>query len=84
MNRYRVMLVRRPVLDPAVVPLHAAYLNGLRERGQLDLSGQFSDGTGGAYQLQAADLAEATALVHDDPAYLGGGWNITVYEWQAH
>ena len=84
MNRYLVMLVRRPVLDPAVVPLHMVYLDGLREQGQLELSGPFGDGTGGAYLLHAVDLAEATALVHHDPAHLSGGWDITVHEWRAH
>ncbi|MEO9079335.1 MAG: YciI family protein [Rhodanobacter sp.] len=84
MNRYLVVLVRRPVLDPTVVPLHMTYLDGLREQGQLELSGPFGDGSGGAYLLHAADLAEANALVQQDPAWLSGGWDITVYEWRAH
>ena len=84
MNRYLVMLVRRPMLDPALVPLHMAYLDGLREQGQLELSGPFGDGTGGAYLLCAADLDEARALVQQDPAWLSGGWDITLHEWRAH
>ncbi|MDE2155134.1 MAG: hypothetical protein KGJ32_04460 [Xanthomonadaceae bacterium] len=84
MNRYLVLLIRRPQLDPAAVPLHLAYLDGLRGEGRVELSGGFSDRSGGAYLLHAADLAEATAIVHDDPAHASGGWDITVYEWQAH
>ncbi|RCS31049.1 hypothetical protein DEO45_04725 [Rhodanobacter denitrificans] len=82
MNRYLVLLIRRPHLDPAVVPLHRAFLEGLRAEGRVELSGGFSDKSGGAYLLHAVDLAEATALVHNDPAYVSGGWDITVYEWQ--
>lgn len=83
MKRYLVLLIRRAHLDQAVIPLHLAYLAGLRERGQLELSGGFSDKSGGAYVLHADDLAEATAIAHNDPAHVSGGWDITVYEWQA-
>lgn len=76
--------MRRPLLDVAVVPLHVAYLDGLRRQGRLELFGPFGDGTGGAYLLHAADMDEATALVHQDPAHLSSGWAITVYEWHAH
>lgn len=83
MNRYLILLIRRPHLDPAVVPLHLAFLEGLREEGRLELSGGFSDKSGGAYLLHAADLAEATAIVQNDPAHVSGGWDITVREWLA-
>lgn len=84
MNRYLVLLIRRPGLDPAVVPLHLAFLDELREHGRIELSGGFSDTSGGAYLLRAADLAEANAIVHRDPAHVSGGWDITVHEWLAH
>ncbi|HEV2679092.1 MAG TPA: YciI family protein [Rhodanobacter sp.] len=84
MNRYLILLIRRPDLDSAVVPLHQAFLGGLREQGRVELSGGFSDRSGGAYLLHAADMTEATAIVHSDPAHVSGGWDITVYEWQAH
>jgi uncharacterized protein YciI len=84
MNRYLILLMRRPDLDPAAVPLHRAFLDGLREQGRVELSGGFSDKSGGAYLLHAADMTEATAIVHSDPAHVSGGWDITVYEWQAH
>lgn len=84
MNRYLILAMRRPHFDPAVVPLHQAFLDRLRERGRVELSGPFGDKSGGAYLLRAADLAEATAIAHSDPAHLSGGWDITVYAWQAH
>jgi uncharacterized protein YciI len=84
MKRYLVLLIRRSTLDPAVVPLHLAFLEGLREEGCLELSGGFQDKSGGAYLLRAADLAEASAIVHRDPAHVSGGWDITVREWLAH
>ena len=83
MNRYLVLLIRRPQLDPAVLPLHRAYLERLRDEGRVELFGAFSDKSGGAYLLRADDLAEATALVQQDPAHASGGWNITVHEWLA-
>ncbi|MEO8998762.1 MAG: YciI family protein [Rhodanobacter sp.] len=84
MNRYLILAMRRPHFDPAAVPLHLAFLDGLREQDRVELSGGFSDKSGGAYLLQAADLAEATVIAHSDPAHVSGGWHITVYEWQAH
>lgn len=84
MKRYLILLRRRPELDPAVIAQHLAYLDGLREKGQVELSGGFTDKSGGAYLLHAPDLAQATTIAHADPAHTSGGWDITVYEWQAH
>jgi uncharacterized protein YciI len=83
MNRYLVYLLRRPDVDPAVVPLHIAFLDDLRTQGRIELSGGFSDKSGGAYLLRADDLAAAQAIVQRDPAHASGGWTITVHEWQA-
>ena len=83
MHRYLVLLVRRPQLDLAVVPRHLAYLDDLRAQGKLELSGPFGDQSGGAYLLRADDLAQATAIADHDPAHVSGGWQLTVYEWQA-
>ena len=83
MNRYLVLLRRRPDVDPAVVPVHIAFLDDLRTQGRIELSGGFSDKSGGAYVLRADDLAEAMAMVQRDPAHTSGGWTITVREWLA-
>jgi uncharacterized protein YciI len=83
MNRYLVMAMRRPDFDPAIVQPHKDFLEGLRAGGRLELSGGFSDKSGGAYLLLANDMDEALGIVHTDPAHTSGGWDITVYEWHA-
>lgn len=82
MNRYLVILMRRDGFDPAVVPAHQQFLDHLRAEGRNEMSGAFGDKSGGAYLLRAIDLAEAQAIVHRDPAYISGGWDVTVREWQ--
>ena len=84
MKRYLVLAMRRPDFDPAVVQPHLDFLEGLRAGGRLELSGGFSDRSGGAYLMRAADMDEALSIVHQDPAYTSGGWDITVHEWNAH
>ena len=83
MNRYLVMAMRRPDFDPAMVQPHVDFLQGLRTGGRLELSGGFSDKSGGAYLMRAQSMDEALSIAHQDPAYTSGGWDITVYEWQA-
>ena len=84
MNLYLVLVMRRPQFDPAVVPAHQCFLDELRAEGRVERSGPFGDKSGGAYLLRAADLAEARAIAHRDPTHVSGGWDVTVYEWQAH
>jgi uncharacterized protein YciI len=83
MNLYLVILMRRVGFDPAAVPLHQQFLEDLRAESRNEKSGPFSDKTGGAYLLRAADMAEAQSIVQRDPAYTSGGWEVTVREWQA-
>ena len=83
MNRYLVLVMRRPQFDPAVVPLHREFLETLRAQGRNELSGPFGDKSGGAYLLRAASLDEALAIAHRDPCHASGGWDITVREWPA-
>ncbi|BFI96690.1 MAG: YciI family protein [Rhodanobacter sp.] len=83
MNRYLVMLMRRPQCDPAVVPLHREFLESLRAQGRNELSGPFGDKSGGAYLLRAGSFEEALGIAHRDPAHTSGGWDITVHEWLA-
>jgi uncharacterized protein YciI len=83
MNRYLVLLMRRPSIDPAVVPLHREFLETLRAQGRNELSGPFGDNSGGAYLLRAESFDEALVIAHRDPAHISGGWDITVHEWLA-
>ena len=84
MNRYLVMMMRRPDFDPAIVQPHKDFIEGLRAGGRLEMTGAFGDKSGGAYLVRAVDMDEALAIVHQDPAHASGGWDITVYEWNAH
>ncbi|MFC4762503.1 YciI family protein [Dyella koreensis] len=83
MNRYLILVMRRPHYDPAMVQPHKDFLEGLRAGGKLEMSGPFSDKSGGAYLLFAENFDEALRIAHSDPAHTSGGWDITVYEWQA-
>lgn len=84
MKRFLVMLMRKPQLDPAVIPLHQAFLAALREQGRNEMSGGFADKSGGAYLLRAESLEEALEIAYSDPAHTSGGWDVTVYEWNTH
>ncbi|UGB36971.1 YciI family protein [Frateuria soli] len=84
MNLFLVLVIRRPQFDPAVVPAHLRFLDELRTEGRVERSGPFGDKSGGAYLLRATDLAEARVIAHRDPTHVSGGWDVTVYEWQAH
>ena len=76
------MAMRRPSFDDAVLAPHRAFLDELRAAGQLDMTGGFSDRSGGAYVLvNVASLDEAKAIAARDPLALTGTSDLTVYEW---
>ena len=82
MTRYLVMAMRRPSFDDAVIAPHLAFLDELRAAGQLEMTGGFSDRSGGAYVLvNVASLEEAKAIAARDPLALTGTSDLTVYEW---
>ena len=82
MTRYLVMAMRRPSFDDAVIAPHLAFLEELRAMGQLEMTGGFSDSSGGAYVLvNLSSLDEARAVAARDPLALTGTSDLTVYEW---
>ncbi len=82
MTRYLVMAMRRPSFDDAVIAPHLAFLEELRAKGQLEMTGGFSDRSGGAYVLvNVSSLDEARAVAARDPLALTGTSDLTVYEW---
>ncbi len=82
MIRYLVMAMRRPSFDDAVIAPHLAFLDELRAAGQLEMTGGFSDRSGGAYMLvNITSLEEAKAIAARDPLALTGTSDLTVYEW---
>ena len=81
-TRYLVVAMRRPDFDEAVVAPHLAFLDDLRARGQLAMTGGFADRSGGAYVLEnIAGLEQARAIVAADPLAVTGSSDLTVHEW---
>ena len=60
------IVVDRAVYEPHL-PAHIAYLQELKARGALVLSGPFADRTGGMVLVNAASRAEAEAIAEADP-----------------
>ena len=83
MNRYLVLTRRTPGFQPYALQEHQAFLDKLRSAELLELAGPFSDKSGGAYLLRAANLAEASAVAEQDPLHLRGFSRLTIHEWRA-
>ncbi|GAD84097.1 YciI family protein [Nocardia asteroides] len=81
-NKYLVMVMRTPRFDPSVVEPHREFLRELLAKGQLQESGRFTDGSGGAYVILADSLEAATAIAHADPVHTSGVSELTIYEWE--
>ncbi len=81
MYRYLVMTIRTPEFQASVIDAHYAFLDQLRQQGKLELSGPFTDKSGGAYLIKAANLEEAKALAFSDPVHITHSSAVTVYEW---
>lgn len=81
--RYLVMAMRTPQFQQSVISAHKQYLAKLKTEGVLELTGPFTDQSGGAYIIRAKDLAEAKALAFGDPIHTSGSSRVTVYEWNA-
>ncbi|WP_249645393.1 YciI family protein [Nocardia sputi] len=82
MNRYLVMAMRTPRFDAAVIEPHRQFLKTLHDWGQLQESGRFTDGTGGAYVIYAENLDAAREIVFTDPVHTTGASELSVYEWE--
>lgn len=81
-TRYLVLAMRTPSFSEGAIAPHVAFLDELRARGLLEMTGGFSDRTGGAYVLRGpGSLDEARAIVADDPLAQGGASVLTVHEW---
>ncbi len=78
---YLVMARRTPQFQPSVIEAHQAFLERLKQSGHLEMSGPFTDKTGGAYVIRAAHLEEAKALAFTDPVHTTKSSTVTVYEW---
>ncbi|AKK06154.1 hypothetical protein CMUST_09185 [Corynebacterium mustelae] len=64
-------------------PEHRKFLAGLKDEGKLIGSGPFTDGDGGALIIiqlaDSATLTDATAIMDNDPFYVGGALDGRVF-----
>jgi uncharacterized protein YciI len=60
---------------------HGKYLLDLYARGAMKMAGPFDDNTGAAVVVEAADEAEAKALVAGDPAVKNGVFAYELHPW---
>jgi uncharacterized protein YciI len=83
LHLYLVLAIRNPGFKPEAGEAHQAFLADLIEQDLLELTGPFTDGSGGAYILRATDLATAVQITHSDPLHITGSSTLTVHEWRA-
>lgn len=62
-------------------PEHGRYLLDLYKQGELRSAGPFDDDTGAELVLEAADEAQARALVNADPAIVHGVFTYELHPW---
>ncbi|MBF6170326.1 YciI family protein [Nocardia blacklockiae] len=82
MRKYLVLAMRTARWDDAVIGPHRDWLADVRARGQLDCTGRFTDGSGGAYVVLAENVEAARELVFTDPVHTTGSSQLTVHEWE--
>ena len=61
---------------------HLTYVRGLAARGTLRLGGPFTDDCGGLIVVDAADAADAQALLEADPAVRDGVMAAEAHPWK--
>ena len=81
MKRYLVMAMRKPDFSDEAIAPHLVFLDALRAEGKLEMTGGFSDKSGGAYVLLVGTLEEAKAIAVADPLAISGSSDLVVYEW---
>ncbi len=81
--KYLIMTKRTVNFDPQVIEPHYEFLRELLAQEILELFGPFTDKSGGAYMINAANLEEATKIAHRDPVCISGSSEVTIYEWNA-
>ncbi|GAA3965641.1 YciI family protein [Allohahella marinimesophila] len=81
--RYLIIAMRTPEFQQSAIEPHKQYLAQLKRQGSLELTGPFTDKSGGAYLITAENLESAQAIAFDDPIHKSGSSVLTVYEWDA-
>jgi len=75
------IVVDRAIYEPHL-PAHLAYLQELKARGVLLLSGPFADRTGGMVLIQAPSREAAEAIAQADPLVANRVDSYELREWQ--
>ena len=81
MIRYLVMAMRTEGFSDEVIAPHLEFLDALRASGKLEMTGGFSDNSGGAYVLRVDSLEEARRIAAADPLAVSGASRLDVYQW---
>lgn len=79
--KYLVLSRRTSQFCKEVLSDHYAFLERLRETGQLECAGPFTDRSGGAYLLVARSLRDARRLALADPLHIKACSDLEVFEW---
>jgi uncharacterized protein YciI len=81
MNKYLVLTIHKPSFQAAAGHEHHTFMDRLRAEGKVEMSGPFTDRSGGAYVLKANTLEEAKDIAFKDPFHMSNSSEVTVYEW---
>ena len=78
--------IERGIVDKATfdqyVPAHKAFVQGLIAKGHHARTGYWAQRGGGMLLFEAASLAEAEAIVAQDPLIVNGCVQYQLYEWK--
>ncbi|BAZ37363.1 YCII-like protein [Calothrix sp. NIES-4101] len=74
-------IVDKPKFDQHV-PAHKVYVQGLIARGHKARTGYWAVRGGGMMIFEAASMAEAQAIIAEDPLVKNGCVNYQLYEWR--
>lgn len=74
-------VVDKPTFDQWV-PAHQAYVKALIERGHQAKTGYWAERGGGMLLFRAASMAEAEAIVTQDPLVQNGCVKYELHEWK--
>lgn len=64
-------------------PQHLAFLEKMRNSGQVAANGKFADGSGGLVIYRAESFEACEALVKTDPYVMKGARQYKIFEWEA-
>lgn len=74
-------IVNKPTFDQAI-PAHKQYVQALIAQGHKAKTGYWAEFGGGMLLFQAANLAEAKAIVAQDPLVQNGCVTYELHEWK--